>query len=104
MARQKITILIDSVPSPEKTAKSRGPSVEERIQDALDMIDSGHESRSDWEFIRRVNNCLMKKPKLSTREKDILAMIQPCIKKHGMASGSQVEQDSDRLAEIGELI
>lgn len=97
--RHKITVLIDSVPP-----KQERPPVEERIQDALELIYSGHESRSEWEFIRRVNNYLMKKEKLNEREKNILAMIQPCIKKHGMASGSKVEQDTDRLAEIGELL
>lgn len=102
--KQKITILIDSVPSPEKTKKSAGPSVEERVQDALELINSGHESRAEWEFIRRVNNYLMKKSQLNSREKNVLAMIQPCIKKHGMQSGSHIEQDTDRLAEIGELL
>lgn len=101
--RHKITVLIDAVP-PREATKPKGPSVEERVQDAIDLIDSGHESRSEWEFLRRVNNYLMKKPKLSDREKNVLALIQPCMKKHGMASGSKVEQDTDRLAEIGELL
>jgi hypothetical protein len=59
-------------PAKEVTEKHRKPSIEERIKDALCMCESGHESREEWDLLRRVNNALMSKKKLSKRQQNLL--------------------------------
>lgn len=100
--RHKIQIIIDSVPPPEET-KPKGPSVEEQLADAIELIQSGHESVEEWELVRRVNNALMKKKHLSSREENILKMLQPTIKKYASQSRYKVEQDADKLIQIGAI-
>jgi len=76
----KIKILIDT-PAPKR--EEVRPSLSERVDEALELIDSGHESRREWTFIRNLNNKLCKRDKLSTKLQRILEKIQPIIYKYG---------------------
>jgi len=74
----RIKLLIDT-PTPEREAK---PSIEERVDEALELIDSDAESIAEWNFIKNLNNRLCKCKKLSPKAKKILEKIQPILHKH----------------------
>lgn len=87
----------------DKPAQS-GPeplTIEEKVEAALDLIDSGHESRAEWCFIKALNNFLMKKDKLTPRQEKILRTIQPIIEKYGQMSPSKVEQKAEYTTVTG---
>lgn len=91
-----------AMPSPEVSKAHAKPSIMDKIDECLTMIDSGHDSERHWDYIKRLNDCLMKKPSLTPKQAKILKMIQPAIKKYGRAAGA--EQDTERLVEIGALV
>lgn len=93
----KIGLLIDMVPPVKETSPRRKASIEERLRDAMCMCESGHESEEDWELLLKVHNILMKKKKLNKKQKRILDMISPFVRKHASASGGKVEIDSQKL-------
>ena len=90
-----------SMPTPEVSKAHARPSVMEKIDECLTMVESGHESQRHLEYLARLNNCLMKKPSLTPKQAKVLKMIQPAMKKYGRAMG--VEQDTERLVEIDAL-
>lgn len=85
---------------PTKVAPEYKNDIEDKVQKALYLIDSGHESEQAWNFIRHINNCFMAKPKLCPKEQRILDSIQPIIEKYGQHDSRGVALDSDRKAEI----
>lgn len=75
------------------------PSLEEKVQHYLDLIDSGHESQREWDFIKKLNNKLthcyqMGKLQEGSKQLRILKMIQPIIEKYGQMDPEGVEQDA----------
>lgn len=97
----KIRLLIEQEPPKREAcekAKAQKIPVEETIRDACDMIESGHDSRQEWNLIRNVNNHLMKKPKLNKRQANILLMIQSIIDKYHTMDDNKVIRDPQKLA------
>lgn len=90
------------MPAPEKTKAYRRPGLVEKVEECMTMVDSGHESRAHWDFLQKINDILMKKPSLTKPQALLLKKIQPLMKRWGRMTGA--EQDSDRLAEIEELV
>ena len=75
-----------SVPSPESTAKKeeiKSTPLEDEIRDALELIDSGHESHVEWIMINKVFKALQDRPKKSPRVQNLINMIQPVLSKYG---------------------
>lgn len=70
-------------------------SIEEKVEAALDLIDSGHESRREWCYIKCLNNYLMRQEKLSPRQEKILMQIQPIMEKYGQMSPTKTEQKAE---------
>lgn len=99
----KIGLMLDIVPPKEQTEHHRKIPLEERIKDAICLCESGHESRKEWELLRKVNNYLMQKKKLNNKQKNILKMIQPVLRKFDSGSGGHLLQDSVRLSEVDGL-
>ena len=95
----------DQVPEKKQTASYRKPSIEERVKDAICLCESGHESREEWEFLRRVHNALMKIKKPNERQKNLISLIAPVMRKHQSASGTTgpINFDTDKLSEAGAL-
>jgi len=91
-----------SMPTPEQSKVHARPGILDKIEECLTMIESGHDSTRHWDYIRRLNDCLMKKQNITPKQAKILKMIQPAIKKYGRVAGA--EQDTGRLAEIGALV
>lgn len=68
----------------------------DKVDSAVTLIESGHESRSEWNFIRALNNHLINKKQsceLSIEEESILELIVPVINKYGNLDPKGVEQD-----------
>lgn len=103
--KQRIQIMIEHMPSREQSNASacEKPSAEEKMREACIMIDSGHESREEWELVKKVNNHLMKLPKLNKRQANLLKMIQPTIKKYHRLDDEEIIQDSEKLQQIGAI-
>ena len=91
--RMKLRLRIEM----DKPAASTPPplSIEEKVEAALDLIDSGHESREEWCFIKKLNNYLMRLDKLNPRQERILNQIQPIMEKYGQMSSSKTEQKAE---------
>lgn len=82
------------MPKPVETPREDRQSLEERVRECLDKIDSWDESRKEWEFIRTLNNKLQAKKKLGSRAKNLLKMIAPVIEKYGQRDPNGVTDDA----------
>jgi len=75
------------MPGVERTAAAQeepeGPTVEERVKDALDLIDSGHESPVEWRMISRLYNSLCALAKPSKRAINLIETMEPILAKYG---------------------
>lgn len=95
--KQGIMIKI-AMPLPEKPVEDHKQSLEEKAESACTLIESGHESRKEWNFIRKLNEMLMDKKHngmLSEREQSLLKLIAPTINKHGMLDSRGVQLDPE---------
>ena len=92
------------MPSPEQSKRQKKPSFIEKVGEAITMIDSGHESKAEWDFIRCLNNCLMNKKTLTEKQKKLLKMIQPVLKRYKNITSEEILQDSEKLSEADALI
>lgn len=99
----KIGLMIDLPPSPEQTAAHRRPSIEERVEDAMCLCESDHETPREWEFLRNLHNKLMKHPKLNKRQKKLMDKLTAFLRKHKSASGGHVEVDTEKADLFEEL-
>lgn len=57
--------------------------VEEQVRDAIELIDSGHDSRREWEMITRLHAALSQKKSVTPRIQNLLNMIEPVLAKFG---------------------
>lgn len=95
----KIKLLIEQTPPRrEECRKKPTLSVEEKVRDACDLIESGHDSREEWNLIRNINNHLMKKEHLNKRQANILLMIQEIIDKYHRMDDNKVIRDPHKIA------
>lgn len=85
------------VPEPEKTKPYNKIPIEERIEDAMCLCESGHESQAEWNFLRKVNNYLTKKKNLNKKQKLILDKVSKFLRQHSSASGGQIDVDSEKV-------
>lgn len=58
-------------------------SVEEKVREALELIDSGHDSRVEWEMIIRLYRTLRNTKKKTKRMVNLIQMIEPVLEKFG---------------------
>lgn len=77
----KIQVLTDTPPPPVQQRPQ--VTVEDRVRDALDCIDSGYESPVEWRMVVRLFDYLLGKGKRSPREQNLVDMIQPILAKYG---------------------
>lgn len=78
----RLNLLIELPPPPPVELRPQ-ISVEDRVRDALNCIDSGHESPVEWRMVSRLFSYLQEKAQRSRREQNILDMIQPVLAKYG---------------------
>lgn len=67
----------------QKEEKPKGPSVEDQVREALECIDSGHDSHVEWNMIRRLYRQLHDMKKKSPRVENLMKMIEPVLQKYG---------------------
>lgn len=71
-------------PVREERARPKSPkvSVEERVRDALECIESGHDSSVDWQFINKTYKqlCSLKQ---TPRVANLKKMIEPVLAHYG---------------------
>lgn len=90
----KIKVMLDlDTPSSEKTKQAVGneePSVEEQVRQAIEMIDSGHDSYVEWKLLNKLAKEL--RLRKDARSKNLMEMIDPVLQKYGMHG---VSEESD---------
>jgi hypothetical protein len=85
-------IQVGAPPADTKAAKApQKLPVEDRVRDALELIDSGHKSDVEWIMIRKLYDklCTMR---ASPRIKNLKQMIEPVLSKYGYHCGSEDEK------------
>lgn len=80
-----IRIMVETeTPDPQTTRQAPSPvSIEEQVRDALDLIESGHESEVEWIMINKLYNDLCKMSKKSPRIENLISLIEPVLQKYG---------------------
>jgi hypothetical protein len=90
----KIKVMLDlDTPSSEKTKQAvanEEPSVEEQVRQAIEMIDSGHDSYVEWKLLNKLAKEL--RLRKDARSKNLMEMIDPVLQKYGMHG---VSEESD---------
>jgi hypothetical protein len=87
----KIKVMLDlEAPSAEKTKQTvveKGPSVEEQVRQAIEMIDSGRDSYVEWKLLNKLAKEL--RSRKDARSKNLLEMIDPVLQKYGLHGVSE---------------
>lgn len=80
----KLSIAID-MGMPEKSTKPAisKPSIEDDVREALDCIQSGHDSLVEWKMINKLYKQL-REMKPSTRITNLINMMEPVMAKYGI--------------------
>lgn len=89
----KLNILIDM---PDQQSSSKYPdipvsSIEDDVREALDCIESGHDSLVEWKMINKLHKELNQMKKKSPRVQNLLDMMEPVMAKYGIYG---VEEES----------
>lgn len=80
----KLQILIDVPPPVEKAKEAPCPmGIEDKVRDALELIESGHESHQEWIMINKLYKALCEK-KPNKRINNLKKMIEPVLAKYGL--------------------
>lgn len=73
-------------PSKEKTqgcaCKDDIPSVEDEVRQAIELIDSGHDSHIEWKLLNKLAKEL--RSRKDARSRNLMEMIDPVLQKYGM--------------------
>jgi Ca2+-binding EF-hand superfamily protein len=78
-------------PKPSKEmVEAKGPSIEEEVRQAIEMIDSGHDSYVEWKLLNKLAKELRNRK--DARSKNLMEMIDPVLSKYGMHG---VSEESD---------
>lgn len=82
----KINIMLD-LGVPEETKNypepEEKPSVEERVREAIECIESGHDSYMEWKLLNKLYASLQVMKK-TERTQSLIEMIEPVLSKYGM--------------------
>lgn len=82
----KLEIILD-IPMPkQKSTSSEKPdtTLEQDVREALECIESGYDSTTEWKMINRLYKELKATPKKTKRIINILKMIEPVMAKYGL--------------------
>lgn len=82
MSQIKLMLQV-GIPTETRAPEYEKPSVEERVRDAIECIESGYKSDVQWLLLNKLYTSLSKKPKLSPRARNIVQMIEPLLAKYG---------------------
>jgi hypothetical protein len=89
MAKVKIQLeILGDQDAPERQPKQ---SVEDRVKEWMEDVESGRPSREQWIRLRNLFNKLANAPKLSPRAQNIVKMIEPIMQKYGFMDSKGVD-------------
>ena len=77
----KLTIHMEM---PKETKYGKPKTTEQKVREAIDLINSGHESKIEWRFLNSLYAKLKAMPKKTDRIHNLMDMIEPVLAKHGM--------------------
>lgn len=83
-----------SLQMPEETREEYSrcrTSIEDTVARALQLVDSGHESRVEWLMLSKLYTSLQKKKK-TDRVTNLIKMIEPVLRKYGYYGVATNEQ------------
>lgn len=82
---RNVRIMLDvGLPTePPQMPQAMPLSVEDRVRDALDCIDSGYKSDVEWIMINKLYKSLAPRRGTSRRIDNLLQMIEPIMAKYG---------------------
>lgn len=91
----KLQIMLDmEPPAKEKSAaypsRDEQTSVEDEVKQAIEMIDSGHDSYVEWKLLNKLAKEL--RTRKDARSKNLMKMIDPVLQKYGLHG---VSEESD---------
>jgi hypothetical protein len=66
------------------------PSIEEEVREAIDLIESGHDSYMEWKLLNKLAKEL--RTRKDARSKNLMEMIDPVLQKYGLHG---VSEESD---------
>lgn len=73
------------MPMPDKATSSKKPeegiSLESKVKDMIDLIESGHNSSREWIALNKFYDSI--KDRKDQRSQDLIKMIQPTMSKYG---------------------
>lgn len=98
---KRIQIMV-KMEMPEETAPEYTqcqPSLEEKVRDAIIMVDSGHESDMEWEYLKRVYDKL-ESMKPTKRINNLLEMMHPVLAKFGKIEAMPIARPAQRKSEL----
>ena len=80
-----MSLLVSQMPSrhPEPKHHSRQVGVEEKVRDCIERIDNGCGTEVDFLTLKKLKAAIQARPKQTARMKNILAMIEPVIRRFG---------------------
>lgn len=83
----KLQIMLAMEPPSKKmtegcACKDDLPSVEDEVREALELIESGHDSHIEWKLLNKLAREL--RPRKDARSKNLMEMIDPVLQKYGM--------------------
>lgn len=79
----KLQIMVELPPPPDVTSKAApAMPVEDKVRDALELIDSGYDSRVEWLMINKLYKQLQSMPS-NPRVAALKQMIEPILAKYG---------------------
>lgn len=70
-------------PQPPQKKPEPRESIEDKVREALECIDSGYESAVEWSMINRIYSDLCKLKKPSPRATNLKKLIEPVLSKYG---------------------
>lgn len=62
--------------------KYKSKSIEEKIKECIECVESGYDSPVEWKLLNRTL-AKLRKMKRTPRVKNLIAMIEPIMSKHG---------------------
>lgn len=88
----KLTLRLELPKAKEACGKKQLPkrSVESKVREALEAIESDEDSYREWKFIVRVYNNLVDIEKRSPKAENLLEMIRPVIEEYGIGSSEDI--------------
>lgn len=78
-----ISISIKDVPMPRKEECRKGPSIEDKVRERIENIDSGSGCLQDFLVLKKLQESLRQKKPCTPRIQNLMNMIEPVMRKFG---------------------